>query len=548
MRSLSVSACARLAIIMALLSGVCGADEKVNRAEGQSTAVALAADRNDARAGSIKFQIKVDRGADVGQSFGSLFEVTSEDGSLTIGAGFQNAYNTRYRADRHAVQFFIRPADGDRTLVEEKLPRPNDLCGTYLYSRDEVIHSTYGGHKSWDVKTRQWESEANLGGTDETMRVGADMLEFGESTVRYAGRTILEKPAIGRYELFFYADGYLCFYHVNRRDKPYRPYVNDEDGYSKLYACPWTPAQPSADLSQAIVLTLPVVGETTFAWGQLGTQILTGSNIGGFYVLENARWKKLLEPNIGVSYQLYSSMIFRDRLLMGQYPTGRLFAYDGHTIGDQPGWPPLLHGVTSTAREAQTSVIYGGEMFVGVWPWGELWRYHPAKGTWHFQQRMFDHPALSETIVHPYDVENRQNDVSNLWGQRVTSLVTSGDSLYVSTSAKYPAEWQPDRYPFLADDKWKSYGAVYRLTLPGHLAASTKWTTGTTQFEFTIDENEMAIAQDGQQLATAKLSGPLSKEISHRSKLAAVRWREGIYGQFRGLDLQGTLLESPSAQ
>lgn len=79
------------------------------------------------------------------------------------------------------------------------------------------------------------------------------------------------------------------------------------------------------DLAKANVLTLPVVGETTLAWGKLGRQIVTGSNIVGFYVLADERWRKLLEPNIKVSYQLYSTMAFHDRLLMGQYSTGRLF-------------------------------------------------------------------------------------------------------------------------------------------------------------------------------------------------------------------------------
>ena len=92
-----------------------------------------------------KFSIRIDRGADVGQCFGSLFEVASEDGSLVIGAGFQNLYNTRLRADRHAVQFFVRPTDGEREFRVESLPRPNNLCGTYLSGRDEVVRSTFGG-------------------------------------------------------------------------------------------------------------------------------------------------------------------------------------------------------------------------------------------------------------------------------------------------------------------------------------------------------------------------------------------------------------------
>ena len=498
-------------------------------------------------ADAMTFQVTVDRGADIGQNFGSLFEVQSEDGSISIGAGFQNGYNTRYRADRHAVQFFVRSTNDDLTESEssadvELLPRPNNLCGTYLYTRDDVVYSTYGGVRTWNPETKQWQATPEVGGTEETMRVGSGLLTFGDSTVQYEGRTILPKPASGSYQLFFYADGYLCFYHVDRRDGAYRSFVSDDDGFSKLYACPWTSEQSEVDLSKAIVLTLPVVGETTFAWGQFGKQIVTGSNIGGFYVLENGKWHKLLEPNISVSYQLYSTIALKDRLLMGQYPTGRLFEYNGTTITDRADWPLLLEGVTSSSREAQTTAICGGELFAGIWPWGEVWHYNPDAERWRFQQRMFSHPKLSKDIVHPYDVENRGHDVSNLWGQRITSLVTSGDSLFVSTSAKYPCEWNADAFPFLAEEKWKSYGSVYRMKVPGHLGAKAEWTSGATVFEFTVSGREMTISQDGKRIGSTAISGALAKKLEQQPKLKSVRWGTGIYGGFNGLRIDGKLV------
>jgi hypothetical protein len=489
----------------------------------------------------ITFQVVVDRGADGGQNFGSLFEATSEDGSLVFGAGFQNAYNTRNRADRHALQFFVRPVDGRCEWFVQPLPRPNNLCGTYLHGRDEVVFSTSESLKAWDEQANAWRDLPDVGGTQETMRVGSGLLEFGDSAVKYEGRTILSRPAHGSYQLFFYANGYLCFYHVHPGTGGYRSYQNDEDGFSKLYACQWSPGPSEVDLSRAIVMTLPVVGETTFAWGQLGQQIVTGSNVGGFYVLDDGVWRMLLEPDIKVSYQLYSTMAFHDRLLMGQYPTGRLFEYDGQAITERAGWPPVLPGVSTSAREAQTTVIYGGEPFVGVWPWGELWRYQPDAEKWSFVRRMFDHPQLSDQIVHPYDQENRENAVSNQWGQRVTSLVTSGPDLFVATSAKSPIEWDADQFPFLAPEKWKSYGTVYRLTIPGHLGAGTAWTDGPTTFELTLRGDSMSISQDGRKLSETAVTGPLAERLQAVSRLAPIRWGEGIYGQFTGPQLEGTV-------
>ena len=492
--------------------------------------------------GETNIAVTIDRGRDLGQCFGSLFEATTSDGAFVVGAGFQNTYNTRYRADRHAIQFFIRPTDGQREMKVEELPRPtDDLVGAYVFQRDGVVYSTYGGMKTWNSQTRTWDRIGEKSGTGEAMRVGNGILQFGESRVTWNGESILEPPAKGSYQLFFYANGHLCFYHVNRQDRPYRFYENDEDGFSRLYACPWTPAEKTVDLSKAAVLRLPVVGETTFAWGQLGDQIVTGSNIGGFYVFENDVWKMLLEPKLGVSYQLYSTLSFHDRLLMGQYPTGRVFEYDGQTITDQRGWPPVLEGVSSSAREAQTTAIYGGDLMVGVWPWGEVWRYNPDSREWTFMRRMFSHPTLSSVITHPYDAENQNNVPQNLWGQRVTSLVPSGPDLFISTSAKAPYQWDPKKYPFLAPEKWKSYGMVYRATMSGHLSASTRWTDGPTRLEFVIREREMAILQDGVLLAKRPLSGSLGELGSKAKSLANVRWGAGIYGPHRCVSLEGTV-------
>ncbi len=486
--------------------------------------------------------ITIDRGQDVGQCFGSLFEARSDDGKLVIGAGFQNAYNTRYRADRHAVQFFVRPVDGKRELTVEELPRPTDnLTGAYLFGRDGRVYSTYGGLKVWNPEANIWKPVTDVGGTSETMRVGNGTLTFGDSQVTWNGGTVLERPQKGTYQLFFYANGHLCFYHVNRGDSAYRFFKSEEDGFSRLYACPWTPGQGSVDLEEAITLRLAVVGETTFAWGQLGDQIVTGSNIGGFYVFENGQWTMLLEPKLGVSYQLYSTLPFNDRLLMGQYPTGRVFEYDGKTIRDQPGWPPVLEGVSGSAREAQTTAIYGGDLMVGVWPWGEVWRFNPDSRRWAFGHRMFSHPQLSATIVHPYDVENQDNSPQNQWGQRVTSLVPSGTDLYVSTSSKAPIKWDADKFPFLAPDKWKSYGNVYAITIPGHLSAATTWTNGPTTFEFLLSQDTMSITQDGRLLAEAKLTSDLALSNGTSFSGDQVVWGDGVYGPFAGKSIAATV-------
>ena len=489
------------------------------------------------------FRVELDRGVDRGQNFGSLFEVATSDGELVLGAGFANQYNTRLRGDRHAVQFFVRPTRARRELAAVELPRPNTLCGTYLVARDERLYSTFGGLAAWQPDQKRWAPEAPVGGTQETMRVGNGILELGDGVVRYNGATILASPAVGSYERFFYALGRLCFYHVVRNDRPYRPFESDTDGFSRLYACPWVPGDGPVDLARAETLRLPVVGETTFAWGQTGSRIVTGSNIGGFYEWSAGTWRKLRDPQLGVSFQLYSSMAFHDQLLMGQYPTGRLFSLDGQGLRDLPGWPPVPPQVSGSSREAQTTTIYAGELFVGVWPWGELWQFHPDRREWTLARRLFSHPELSNQVIHPYDKENAGNPVGNQWGQRVTSLVTVGESLFASTSAKDPCAWDPEQNPFLAPDKWQAYGRVHELKLPGHLQAATRWTTGVTRLEFELRGAQLRIVQDGRELARTTVEGAAGELLKNRGQLRPVAWKQGIYGPFGGDSLTGQVLE-----
>ena len=67
----------------------------------------------------------VDLGRDGGQPFGSLFEARDAKGRLVAGAGFEEVYNTRFRSNRHTVQFFVRPAKGGDRFRIERLPHPD---------------------------------------------------------------------------------------------------------------------------------------------------------------------------------------------------------------------------------------------------------------------------------------------------------------------------------------------------------------------------------------------------------------------------------------
>ncbi|MFO7945907.1 MAG: hypothetical protein R6V19_03745, partial [Armatimonadota bacterium] len=228
------------------------------------------------------FTAEVDFGADVGQNFGTLFETETEDGSLIIGAGFMGAYNTRLRSDRYSVQMFIRQPDRKPALHFEELPRPSELAGTYIFAQGGKLYARDRADdviRVWNEDAGAWEIDADT--LHERIQVAGGMLVFGDSAATYEDRQILQPPEKGSYHGFYYGGGHLLFYHTFRAGQSgYREWESDETGFTKLYACPWRPGEGAVDVSQAVVKTLPVVGETPFAWGQLDDEMITCSNIG----------------------------------------------------------------------------------------------------------------------------------------------------------------------------------------------------------------------------------------------------------------------------
>jgi len=477
------------------------------------------------------FKIEVDFGADRGQNFGSLFEVRDEDGRVVAGAGFMEVYNTRFRSDRHTLQFFVRP-DSDADQFETvRLPHPDLDCGIYLLDLNEKLYAwssvRNNSLKLWDDVAQQWHdtpipSTGRVRSGDGMMRLGTGTLAFTGNHVAYNERVILDPPELGRYYNFYYAHGRLFFYHTHRAG---------EDGFTKIYACPWTPASGDpVDLQMATVVQAKYLGATPFAWGQFRGSVLTVSNYGGVYVFDGSAWSTLLEAQKGVSYQVYSMLNYHDRLLLAQYPSGELFEYRGDELKHLEGWPPRLPGVSASAREAQTLAIYRGDLFVGVWPWAEVWRYDRDQQRWHSLGRAFTHPAITDKRTHPYEIEaDRFGLVTNHWGQRVTGMVPHGDSLMLSTSSKGTSPWS-DEYDFLNDQQRREYGAVMRLTMPGNLAAQMRWRDGPTKFEFAIEKDRLAVRQDGVEFAETDL--PF--DVSARLRKASIDWGNGVFGRLNG--------------
>ena len=472
----------------------------------------------------------VDFGQDLGQSFGTLFELRSPAGQVVAGAGFPDVYNTRFRTDRHTLQFFVKPTSGPDQFSLQRLPHPGLGCGVYLFDFDGDLYawssSEGGSTRRLDPESGLWHDARPPGmpqvrDGDGIMHVGSGRLVFCRSAAWYNDRQILFPPRTGRYSSFYYAQGHLFFYHRHQGEQP----------FTRLIACPWTAEDAGpVDMTRADVLDTPFDREVPFAWGQWKQQVLTVSNMGGIYVFENGRWSVKLPPDRDTSYQVYSAMMWYDDLLLAHYPSGLVHAWDGQEAVPRTGWPPVLPGVARSARECQTLSVCRGDLMAGVWPWAELWRRDENHGTWISMGRLFSHPQVTDRFQHPYETEaRRQGRVLNHWGQRVTGMIACQDALYLSTSAKGTGD-PLDAIDFLPDDLRKEYGAVFRLKLPGHLAASIRWPRGPVPFRFVLADGCMAVYQQNRLLAETKLPEGFDVDLSG-TRLAA---GSGCFGPFQG--------------
>lgn len=115
--------------------------------------------------------------------------------------------------------------------------------------------------------------------------------------------------------------------------------------------------------------------------------------------------------------------------------------------------------------EAQTMAEYCGDLFVGYWPKGEVWRYDHTARVWKFFNRFFSN-VKGETFI-PYSDREVDGLDSSFFGQRVTAMVPFEGALYVTTSNLRTWTSSDSAPETIAPSKVAEYGAIYKVTKPG---------------------------------------------------------------------------------
>lgn len=477
------------------------------------------------------YRVQVDFGPDRGQNIGTLFEVRDEEGHAIAGAGFLGAYNTYFPADRHTLHAFVLPPGADTPATSRRVSYPSPSPHHYLFDIGDAVYATDRGAPPsmvrWNPDAASWEAPEEP--VALSFPIGNARLALATNHAALDGREVFSfDRSIGTTGLYYFGLGTL-FFHLAAANSPERQ--------TYLYACPWEPDSGEAvPVAEAIILPLTAPGEFPYSYGQIDGAVIVGTNNGGVYRFREGKWTTLRAADPTVSFQLYTMITYHDRLLMGQYPTGEIFEIVGDAVVHLEGWPPRPEGASARAREAQALTLYRGELFAGIWPWGEVWRLPAPNAAWEFHGRLFTHPEMVPAVTAPYEAELTALEVpvNNLWGQRVTSLIPMGDMLLASTANKNGAPMEP-RLEFLAEDeRWREYGAVHHLHLPGHLSASMRWTGQLSEFLLEITPAAMRVYQDGVLLGET----PLEAAAMAGFQPDSVRVGAGVFGRFSGASIE----------
>jgi hypothetical protein len=226
--------------------------------------------------------------------------------------------------------------------------------------------------------------------------------------------------------------------------------------------------------------------------------------VGEFYSYRDGELKTHRKTD-GKSWQGYSMTRFYEKVLIGQYPTGSLFQYDKDGLKPFEPAIPVPEGASANAREAQTLAIYGGHLYVGVWPWGELWRLDHESNTWTLVTRVFTQPAISVEDQEPYARAMKDKPPAyNAWGQRIVSLTNFGDSMYIATMNKGGTPWIPEVQAVVPEGGVAEYGVVHKFTARGQVAVPFTWKDA-TELTFNFADGQLSILQDGVELGSANI-------------------------------------------
>ena len=233
-------------------------------------------------------------------------------------------------------------------------------------------------------------------------------------------------------------------------------------------------------------------------------------------------------------------------MLIGQYPHGRLYTYNGKSIAEF--FPSIPY---STGRHAyfelQSLYVYRGDLYAGVYPWGAVWRFDPYSRKWS-ETRLFQNPKMDGDEISPYEhlAESRFKELredknysmkypkkwfwNNTWGQRISYLLPFERGIAAVTGNMSGREYYPNMDTFLDKSDRDQYGRIYQLSMSDSICGQINWRDEEMVFECRIDANCIEISQDKKVLASQAIDPLCVDDLKGLTGIVG----QGIYGAFNG--------------
>lgn len=225
----------------------------------------------------------------------------------------------------------------------------------------------------------------------------------------------------------------------------------------------------STACKDGLCLSIDVKDRTLpFVYAESNGAVFVGTSFGDALLFKNGKWCRmekrklrfscngLLPPPSEPSTQFYSSAYFNGRTLVGEYPSGAIFEFDGKEVFPSKISPAEFPHSGRISYESQTLMSFCGSFLVGYWPKGEIYTY---SGEWQEPIALF---SPNEDYVAFQDEAVSSDLVANFFGRRVASLVQYDDALYAITSSK--GDWHTGIDTNLSKADADEYGMVWKLT------------------------------------------------------------------------------------
>ncbi|MDD2224783.1 MAG: hypothetical protein PHP97_01320 [Candidatus Shapirobacteria bacterium] len=430
--------------------------------------------------------------------FGTIFSLKTKQGNIVASAGFIRYWNTYSGYQPGEMSFFVKQQDGLTKKMESNFktigkPSKKFKTGFSFVKENCILFKDMANGNVYKLDDDKLKINTSL---DENLfQLNNDM----------------------NYDNKFYANGFI-FGLDNNFVVACKDRFNKGDCFRiEIYKGTW-PYIYAENNGKVIAITN--YGSILIFDGKGWCQASEHENEN--YYCDEGLSKKILDKPRGK--QFYSSIYYDGKTLIGAWPTGRLYEFDGKVFKPSLLSPFLEKDYAD--REAQSMAIYGGNLYVGYWPRGEIMIYDHESKSWSLSTRLFSHPVEEDPFI-PY-LGQLVGEESAFLGQRVTSLVAYSNKLFATTSNLRGWGYDIKNPDFLTNEQIDEYGRIYSLEKPGCLNTFLNITKESTLIDFIFDKDKVVI-KEGDRI----IGQVLNPGFSFDDGLSLVL-EEGIFGEFNG--------------